>query len=241
MQVPQDRASDHRTASDAVYYRDGLRLPLAKRLTLFARRRLYELFQRECAPDGATSIVDIGGSGEETDEANILEKLHPYVGNITCAGIGDGAAILRAHPGIRFERIEPGMPLPFRDNQFDIAYSNAVLEHVGRRADRVAFLREALRVAKRAVFIAVPNRWFPVEHHTGLPLLHFWPGLFRKMLRGTSYDYWSKPENLEFLDAGLIKNEWPDSTQFSPPRVLWTGVYLGPFSSNLAIVAKRNG
>ena len=34
-------------------------------------------------------------------------------------------------------------------------------------------MRELCRVAGR-VFISVPNRYFPVEHHTAIPLLHFW-------------------------------------------------------------------
>jgi SAM-dependent methyltransferase len=195
---------------------------------------MYDLFLREVRPDASTTIVDIGVSDEETDEANMLEKLYPYTDKITCAGIGTGTAILKAYPGIRFEHVEPGQPLPFRDRQFDIAYSNAVLEHVGGRDQRSKFILGALRVAK-AVFIAVPNRWFPIEHHTGLPLLHFAPGLFRSVLSGTRYEYWSKPENVEFLDMALLRNEWPVPTRSL--RIIPTGINLGWFSSNLAIIA----
>jgi len=219
--------------TDAIYYRDGLRLPLSKRVMLIARQRMYKLFVRELRPDTSTRILDIGVSDEETTEANVLEKLYPYTEMITCAGIGTGTSILQAYPGVRFEHIEPGQALPFRDCQFDIAYSNAVLEHVGGCDQRTVFIRESLRVAK-VVFIAVPNRWFPVEHHTGLPILHFAPGLFRSALCGTRYDYWSKSENLEFLDAALVKREWPEPTR--PPRIIPTGINLGWFSSNLAII-----
>jgi len=220
--------------TDAIYYRDGLRLPLAKRIMSSARRRMYDLFLRETLPDASTTVVDIGTSDVESDEANMLEKLYPYTANITCAGIGSGVAILRAYPGIRYQRIVFGGPLPFGDRQFDIAYSNAVLEHVGGRDERVQFLREALRVA-RIVFITVPNRWFPIEHHVGLPLLHYAPDLFRRTLRGTRYDYWSKPENLNFLDAALLRKEWPEPVR--APRIIATGIRLGRFSSNLAIIA----
>jgi SAM-dependent methyltransferase len=195
---------------------------------------MYDLFSQQTRAGASTTIIDIGVSDVETEEANMLEKLHPYTQMITCAGTGTGAAILRAYPGVCFEHIEPGRPLPFPNHQFDIAYSNAVLEHVGGRDQRTEFIREALRVAK-AVFIAVPNRWFPIEHHTGLPLLHYAPDLFRSVLRGTRYEYWSKPENLEFLDAALLRREWPEPTR--PPRIVRTGINLGWFSSNLAIIA----
>jgi SAM-dependent methyltransferase len=218
---------------DAIYYRDGLRLPLAKRVMRAARQRMYDLFRAECRPDAFSSIVDIGASDEESDEANVLEKMHPHTGMITCAGIGTGADILKAYPGIRFQHIEPGSPLPFRDGQFDIAYSNAVLEHVGGPQQRSHFIREAMRVAK-AGFIAVPHRWFPIEHHTGLPLLHFAPSFFRAILRGTRYAYWTKQENLDFLDAALLRREWPSST--IAPKLVRTGINLGWVSSNLALI-----
>ena len=35
-------------------------------------------------------------------------------------------------------------------------------------------MSEALRVAPRA-FVTTPNRWFPIEVHTRLPLVHWLP------------------------------------------------------------------
>jgi SAM-dependent methyltransferase len=219
---------------DAIYYRDGLKLPFAKRVMMTARRRMYDLFLSECHPDASTTIVDIGASDEESDEANMLEKMHPYTNMITCAGIGTGAAIVGAYPGIHFQHIEPGEALPFQDGHFDIAYSNAVLEHVGGLEQRLHFIREASRVAKTG-FITVPHRWFPIEHHTGIPFLHFAPVIFRTLLRGTRFDHWTRSENLDFLDAALLKREWP-SDLTKRPRLIRTGINLGWFSSNLALV-----
>jgi hypothetical protein len=49
-----------------------------------------------------------------------------------------------------------------------------VIEHVGGRDRQEAFVREALRVGRR-VFATTPNRWFPIEVHTRLPLVHWLP------------------------------------------------------------------
>jgi SAM-dependent methyltransferase len=217
---------------DAVYYRDGVSQPTAMAVLVNARRSMFELFLRELRPSETTTILDIGVSDEENEGANFLEKSYPFRRNLTCAGIGDGEAVRKAYPEVRYRRITPNEPLPFSDGEFDIACSNAVLEHVGGREQRQRFIREHLRVA-RSVFITVPNRWFPIEHHTRLPLLHYWPAMFRRILASTRYAYWTESARLEFLDAHTILREWPAERK---PRVVTTGLPLGPLSSNLAII-----
>jgi hypothetical protein len=55
--------------------------------------------------------------------------------------------------------------LPFCDGEFDLVYSNAVIEHVGQFEKQRAFVREHVRVGRHWVF-TTPNRLFPVESHT---------------------------------------------------------------------------
>ena len=66
-------------------------------------------------------------------------------------------------------------PYLFAENQFDIAHASAVIEHVGSRKCQVEFLRELWRVARQGIFVTTPNRWFPVEFHTTLPLVYSLP------------------------------------------------------------------
>jgi hypothetical protein len=49
-----------------------------------------------------------------------------------------------------------------------------VIEHVGGRERQRRLVSEAIRVGRR-VFITTPNRRFPVEVHTRLPLVHWLP------------------------------------------------------------------
>jgi SAM-dependent methyltransferase len=67
-----------------------------------------------------------------------------------------------------------GTELPFEDDAFDVAFSNAVVEHVGGEEEQRRFVAELCRVAPR-VFISTPNRWFPVETHTLVPFVHWLP------------------------------------------------------------------
>jgi SAM-dependent methyltransferase len=221
------------SSSDAIYYRDGVTNSFAERAMRAARRQMYELFCRELAPVPATTILDIGVSTVDGPEANTLEKLYPHPNMITCAGLDDGAEAGQSLAGIHYVQIRPGGPLPFADKQFDIAYSNAVLEHVGGPEARREFMSEAMRVAK-SVFLAIPNRWFPIEHHTGLPFLHFAPSAFRWALSGGDKAYWTKQENLDFLSKSGLRREFREWN----PRLIYAGLMLGPFSSNVVVVCK---
>ena len=79
-----------------------------------------------------------------------------------------------AFPQVRAVRAD-GRELPFADGEFDLGFSNAVVEHVaGGRDGQRRFVHELCRVAQR-VFVTTPNRWFPLEVHTLLPFVHWLP------------------------------------------------------------------
>jgi hypothetical protein len=216
---------------DAMYYAHGGKLPLAVRISIFARDRMYEHFIAVMRPDRESTILDFGVSEEITEESNALERKYPFPQQITCTGLGDGSALKAAFPVVRHVAIRENEALPFKDKQFTIAYSNAVFEHLGSDADRRAAVVELLRVAQR-VYLTVPNRWFPIEHHTGVPLLHFHAGLFRKTLQSTRLSYWTNPRNLQFISKRRVASFMPMGTRF---LTAYCGLRLGPFSSNLAI------
>lgn len=73
----------------------------------------------------------------------------------------------------QFTRIT-GAQLPFATGQFDIAILNQVLTYV---PDQHTELAEVHRVLKPdgVCFISLPNRLFPLEPHTHIPLIHYLP------------------------------------------------------------------
>lgn len=79
-----------------------------------------------------------------------------------------------------------GDDLPFEDASFDIVVFNHVIEHVGDRPAQGHVLDEISRILKPGgqLYIAVPNRYAPVEPHFRLPFLGALPrGLADAMVR----------------------------------------------------------
>jgi SAM-dependent methyltransferase len=222
---------------DSVYYRDAGRFDLARKVSAAARRSTLAALRNVFVPTEKTTILDIGASDEEGPETNMLEQQYPWPASITAAGLGNGVEFGKRYPQSRYVRIEAGKPLPFPDKAFDIVWSNAVLEHLGGSKERAEFITEVTRVGNGA-FIVVPNRWFPIEHHTAIPFLHWNAALFRRCLRRTRLNHWADPRQIEFLSKRMLREEWSGA---EPVEIFYTGLWLGPFSSNLALVAGRRG
>jgi hypothetical protein len=221
--------ADTGSGMDEQYYQVASPRSWGERLAVVARDRIYADILRHCRPAPNETILDVGVSDVVTDAANMLERKYPHPESITAAGLGEGAAFRAAYPNVTYRRIEANRPLPFADKAFDIATSNAVLEHVGSVPHQMAFVRELSRVANR-VFISVPNRYFPVEHHTAIPLLHFWTKSFGLACRGLGKSEWADERNLILMSRQHLASLAP---QGSAPAIGHTGIRLGAFSSNL--------
>jgi len=194
----------------SLLYMHSGKIPLASKLSFYVRRKIFKLFMHIVRPAPDTSVLDLGVTSDSIHpESNYFESFYPYHQRLTCAGTEDGSHLEEKFPGVRYIRVTAGQKLPFKDREFDVVFSSAVVEHTGSNAGQRFFIREICRVG-RLFFITTPNRWFPVEMHTGLPLLHYLPqSWFRKLLRGTRYDFWSREENLNLLTARNLQNLFP--------------------------------
>ena len=192
-------------------------------------------FIRHCRPGRDDTILDVGVSDYISDGANMLERKYPHRSRITAAGLGQADEFRAAFPDVDYVRIERGRPLPFADKAFDIATSNAVLEHVGSRDGQFRFVAELVRVARK-VFVSVPNRYFPVEHHTSLPFLHWTDATFRWACRAAGKTKWTSREELTLMSRRRLRSLVPPGAAF---KLGYTGLKLGPFSSNIFLFLHR--
>jgi len=178
---------------------------LPVRVAGFMRRKMYRRFLdgSGIAPDD--TILDIGATSDQSyDHSNYLEAWYPHKARIVAVGIDDARFLQIRYPGLRFVQAD-GRNLPFADDSFDFVHSSAVLEHVGSRDQQAAFIAESCRVARKGVFLTTPNRWFPVEFHTVLPLVHWLPKpAFRWLLRYGGRSFFAEERNLNLLSAGDV-------------------------------------
>ena len=207
------------------------------RLAAYQRRRMFQRFVEIFRTGSQQTIVDVGVTSNETYALdNFLEVLYPNKEQITAVGLEDGSHLERKYPGLRFVRVQSG-PLPFGDNQFDVAHSSAVIEHVGSRKNQTDFLRQLWRVARFGIFVTTPNRWFPIEFHTTLPLVHWLPpAVFRALLRRVGHQFYAQEAKLNLMSRNDLRNA---ARGAGIANFHIETVRLGPWSSNLLLIAHK--
>lgn len=85
----------------------------------------------------------------------------------------------------------------FGDQEFDIAFSNSVIEHVGTFEDQKKMAGEMLRVAKK-MFLQTPNHYFPLDPHFLFPFFQFFPlWLQVKLLANFNLGWYNKVPDRE--------------------------------------------
>lgn len=204
-------------------------------LAFQVRRRIFDRFMRECAPTPDSRVADFGVSGNRDHPAHyFFESLYPYRNRLTAIGRAAEEAgwFAKAFPGVRFLETDlRAIPLP--TGYFDYGICNAVVEHAGPARQQAALVAEVCRVC-RCVLFTTPNKWFPMELHTWVPMLHWLPERqYRAVLRRLGLDYFAEVENLNLLDAASFLALFPATRR---NELLPTGLPLLP--SNLLCLSR---
>jgi SAM-dependent methyltransferase len=187
-----------------------------------ARRNRHEIYRALISARADASILDIGcGAGG-------LAQFEPD-SRITGVDLPH-----RAPDGYEAPRREyvqaDARDLPFANKEFDVAYSNSLIEHL-EPADRVAFANEVRRVA-RVYFIQTPNRWFIIEPHVLLPFFQHLPLAARRRL--WRFGVSKAPfEDVRLLDARELRRLFPDAVVVREK--------VGPLTKSLMAVGPRHG
>ncbi len=197
---------------------------LAAKVSARSRRRKLELFLAAMKPTAETTVVDVGvsdgGYGADTyGTANFFEALYPWPERIVAVSTQHLTVFQEAFPQVTAVRAD-GRALPFLDDQFDIGFSNAVVEHLPDLESQRAFVAELCRVSRR-VFVTTPNRRFPLDTHTLVPLAHWLSDERRdRVYRALSRD---EGLGLRLLGPDDFLGLFPSSAR---PRLLRRGMTL---------------
>ncbi len=200
---------------------------LPVKIAAYQRKKMYDLFIERMSPAAGDLILDVGVTSDRSyDHSNYLEAWYPRKNNLTALGIDDAQFLEDLYPGLTFVQGD-GRDLPFEAGTFDLVHSSAVLEHVGSADRQAKFLSEVWRVCRKGIFVTTPNRWFPIEFHTVMPLLHWLPmSTFRLILRKMGREFFAAEDNLNLMSKSTLAQAAelagiPDFTIMSVPLCRW--------------------
>jgi Methyltransferase domain len=169
------------------------------------RTQRYELFLRLCEVRPDDRIIDVGaGWGALLERFN---KTNP----ITAVDLHPQPSEWLSSPNVTVREAD-GTDLPFGDGEFDVAFSNSVIEHVPPER-QTRFASEVSRVADR-YFVQTPNRYFPIEPHYQFPFFQFLPRRARQALNRRFTLGWQPKgewEEITLLTAGDMQRLFPDA------------------------------
>lgn len=193
----------------------------------FFRRRRMAVFQKIMHPRSEDKILDVGGYPAFWDSL----KCGAFV---TCC---DLYVPSWSYDTARFAYVRAdGRNLPFKDGEFDIAFSNSVIEHVGPFDDQRKFADEIRRTGK-SYWVQTPHKWFFVDPHLLAPFVHYLPQrLQRRLIRYcTLWGLATKPSqdqvddflrSTRLLTEAEVRSLFPDGTIYRERFLLFTKSFV---------------
>jgi hypothetical protein len=132
-------------------------------------------------------VLDLGGTPDIWN--TIPARLDITILNLP----GETGQHIPTHHRVRFIEGDACDAPQLKAGDFDVVFSNSVIEHVGSEERQEAFAATVRRLARR-YWVQTPSPWFPIEAHTGMPFWWFYPdGVRRAVLRHwrTTLPAWS--------------------------------------------------
>jgi len=182
------------------------------------RHERMQLFIKKMGIRGNERIIDLGGTASFWGGC-------PLPLDITIVNLPGSLIRVNPHGHHTVTFIEgDACDLPFISNgNFDIAFSNSVIEHVGPSENQVAFSKEVRRVARR-FWVQTPSIWFPIEAHNHMPFWWAYPGpVKRKFIARWKQKLPAWTEMIE--GTTVIKRK--DLEKMFPNGTLWTERFAG--------------
>jgi hypothetical protein len=139
----------------------------------FRKRRMTK-FLKVIDPQPSERILDVGGT--------IFNwKLIDYKNDVVLLNLSAPENIGIELPSNFSFVVGDGTALQYGDKEYDICFSNSVIEHVGSLEKQKMFAQEVCRVGKR-IWIQTPAKSFFLEPHYITPFIHWLPKHYQKRL-----------------------------------------------------------
>jgi len=139
------------------------------------------------------------------------------------------------------KRLKKSITEEFSENELydfssDLVVSNATIEHVGGELKQKKMIENIIKLTKKIFIITTPNRFYPIELHTKIPLIHWFPkSTYRKILKFLGLSFYANEENLNLLSANELKK------MLNNQKITYEikFIKLMFFKSNIIIIGKK--
>lgn len=181
--------------------------------------------------------LDIGTTNDEKNlSSNIIIK--------NLKGIKEFKSLSDQFINLKFfsKSLKKSIIHTFNENEIenfssDLVISNATIEHVGNEINQLKMIENIMRLSKKYFIIITPNRFHPLEFHTKIPLIHWFPKkLHRSILSLIGQKFLASEENLNLLSRSDLVS-FMDKLNFKTYEIKKINFLF--FISNYILIGKK--
>jgi len=172
-------------------------------LSYKARKKRFQWFLEKLQVSQNDKILDVGGT-ENTWLGTGYEK------NVTLLNISFKT---ERNPDFNYIVGDACNMQNIADKQFDVVFSNSVIEHVGKGKEQSEFAKEVKRVGKK-YWVQTPNKHFPIEPHFLFPFFQHLPENLQLWV-GLRWKYSHLKRNNENIPEELSRLKLLSKSEFS--------------------------
>lgn len=200
------------------------------------REKIYKIIFKKVNFNNK-EIIDIGSTPDLDDHHNpILHKLKNH-DKLTSLSNLDCSILKKINHKLKVVQ-ENGLQTSFKDKSFQIVHASATIEHVGNENNQIRLIQECLRLSREKVIITTPNRYFPIDFHTKIPLIHMLPKkIHRKILKITNNEFFSKEENLNLISEKTLI-QFLEKLNINNYEIIKYKIFF--MTSNLILIINKN-
>ncbi len=120
----------------------------------------------------------------------------------------------------------------------DMVISSATIEHVGNDYNKKMMIYNMSKLSKKYFVFTTPNRFYPIDFHTKLPLIHFLPKkIHRYILKLLGMNFFSEEKNLDLISYNQLNFLLKQVDNF---KIEIKKIKLFGLTSNFLVIAKKN-
>ena len=176
------------------------------RVVVKKRQEMCDIINKELSDTIIEDALDIGSTNDlDNESSNYLIK------NLTNIKIYKSISDQEINNSFFSKTLKKSITDIILDNEVksmksDLVVSNATIEHVGSFENQKKMIQNIMLLARKYFVITTPNRYHPIDFHTKLPILHWFPkNIHRTILKIFKLEFFSKEENLNLLSKSELQ------------------------------------